>query len=110
MTLTGRTLVPSLLLASAAYFFYHVHEVLLPFVLAAVIAYLFNPLIRFFEVRGLRRRPVVILLFVSIMSILTFSSYKLAMVAAAEAAKASHDMPMYVQKGSEMFAAWRAHT
>jgi predicted PurR-regulated permease PerM len=110
MNLSGRTLIPSLVFVAAAYFFYRVHEMLLPFVLAGVIAYLFNPLVRFFEVRGLRRRPIVIVLFVSVMSILTLSSYKLALVAASEAAKASRDMPQYVQKGSEMFAFWRAHT
>jgi len=46
--------------------------------LAAVIAFLFNPLVRFFEVRGLRRRPVVLIFYVGIMSILALVFYKLA--------------------------------
>ena len=110
MKLSGRTLLPLVLVAAAGYLLYRVHEVLLPFVLAAVIAYLFNPLVRFFEVRGLRRRPVVIVLYVSVMSVLALASYKLAWVAAQEAQKASRNMPIYVQEGSRAFAEWRART
>ncbi len=94
--------------AAAAYFLYRVQDILLPFVLAAVLAYLFNPLVRFFEVRGLRRRPVVLILYISLMTIITLSSYKLAWVAAFEAEEAAHNMPVYVQKGGEAFSRLRA--
>src|SRR5436190_16079142 len=104
MILSGRTIIPLFFLAAASYFLYRVQEVLLPFLLAAVLAYLFNPLVRFFEVRGLRRRPVVVLLYVSLMTLITLSSYKLAWVAASEAADAAHNMPVYVRKGGEMFS------
>ncbi len=110
MSLSGRTLLPLSFLTAVAYLLYRVQDVLLPFILAAVIAYLFNPLVRFFEVRGLRRRPVVIVLFISIVSVLMLASYKLAWVAASEAEEASHNMPIYVQKGSAAFADWQAKT
>src|SRR5207249_3892235 len=108
MTLSGRTILPLFFLATAAYFFYRVQEVLLPFLLAAVLAYLFNPLVRFFEVRGLRRQPVVVLLYVGLMTIVTLASYKLAWMAALEAEEAARNMPVYVQKGGETFARLRA--
>jgi putative permease len=110
MTLSGRTLVPLSILGAASYLLYHVHEVLLPFILAAVIAYLFNPLVSFFEVRGMRRRPVVFVLYLSVMSILAVAFYKLTWVAAYEAAKASHNMPIYVHRAGEAFANWRGKT
>ena len=72
--------------------------------MAAVLAYLFNPLVRFFEVRGLRRRPVVVILYVSVMTVIVLASYKLAWVAAYEAEEAARNMPLYVQKGSTIFA------
>ena len=66
MNLSGRTFIPLFILAAVSYFLYRVHEILLPFVLSGVLAYLFNPLVRFFEVRGLRRRPVVVVLYIKI--------------------------------------------
>ena len=110
MTLSGRTVIPLSIFGAATYLLYRVHEVLLPFILAAVIAYLFNPLIRFFEVRGLRRRPVVLVLYLGVMSFLAITSYKLTWVAAYEAAKASHNMPIYAQKAGTAFATWRGRT
>lgn len=110
MNLSGRTAYPLLIAGFAAYFFYRVQEVLLPFLLAAVLAYLFNPLVRFFEVRGLRRKPVVIVLYIGLMTLFTFSSYRVLWMAGQEAEKASRNMPMYVQRGSELFAHWKATT
>jgi len=107
MTLSGRTIIPLFFFVAASYFLYRVNEVLLPFLLAAVLAYLFNPLVRFFEVRGLRRRPVVVLLYASVMTVITLASYKLAWVAAVEAEEAAHNMPAYVQKGGEAFTRLR---
>ncbi len=107
MTLSARVVLPLFILTAAAYFLYRVHDVLLPFFLAGALAYLFNPLVRFFEVRGLRRRPVVIILYVSLMTVLSLSSYKLAWVAALEAEEAAHNMPVYVEQGSKAFASLR---
>jgi predicted PurR-regulated permease PerM len=110
MNLSGRTFLPLFLVAATSYFLYRVHQILLPFVLAAVLAYLFNPLVRFFEVRGLRRRPVVLVLYISLMSIFSFASYKIAAVAALEAQEASRNMPLYVRKGGEALTKWRTTT
>lgn len=110
MNLSGRTAYPILIAGFAAYFLYRVQEILLPFLLAAVLAYLFNPLVRFFEVRGLRRKPVVIVLYIVLTTLFTLASYKLIWMAGQEAEKASHNMPLYVQRGSEAFSHWKATT
>src|SRR5438552_4716212 len=104
VSISGKTLIPLSILGAASYLLYRVHEVLLPFVLAAVLVYLFNPLVRFFEVRGLRRRPVVLVLFISLLTVLGLAAYKLTWIAATEAEQAAHDMPLYVQKGAETFS------
>lgn len=110
MNFSGRAAFPLLVTGAFAYLFYRVHEILLPFVLAAALAYLFNPLVRFFEVRGLRRKPVVIFLYVGLMSVFAFASYKLICVAGQEAEQASRDMPRYVARGGEAFAHWKQTT
>src|SRR5262249_23666410 len=103
MNLSGRTLFPLSFITLFGYFLYRVHAILLPFALAAVLAYLFNPLVRFFEVRGLRRRPVVFVLYLGLMSICALAFYKPAFIAALEAEQAAGNMPIYVRKGTEMF-------
>ncbi len=110
MSWSGRTALPAITFAFLGYLLYRVQAILLPFILAAVLAYLLNPLVRFFEVRGLRRQPVVIVLYVTLMTLFALFAYKLATVAGLEAEKATRNMPLYVQKGSEAFAHWQANT
>jgi predicted PurR-regulated permease PerM len=45
---------------AALYAFYRVHQALIPFVLAAALAYIVNPIITYFEARGLRRSFLVV--------------------------------------------------
>ncbi len=47
-------------LAAGLYAFYRLHEALTPFVLAAAFAYVVNPVVSYFEARGLRRAHLVI--------------------------------------------------
>lgn len=51
------------LLGLAGAFLYAIRVVLPPFVMAAILAYLLNPAVSFFEVRGFRRDTVVLILF-----------------------------------------------
>ena len=46
--------------AAGAYAFYRVHHALTPFVLAAAFAYVINPLVSYFEARGLRRAYLIV--------------------------------------------------
>ncbi|MFI5349962.1 MAG: AI-2E family transporter [Elusimicrobiota bacterium] len=48
-----------LILAAVLYAFYRVHEALTPFVLAAAFAYVVNPLVSYFEAKGLRRLHLI---------------------------------------------------
>jgi predicted PurR-regulated permease PerM len=109
MNLSGRTFLPLAVVAAVAYFLFRIHEILLPFVLAGALAYLVSPLVRFFEVRGLRREPVVILLYALFVGAFAFLFYKLAWVAAFEAQEAARNMPVYVQEGGEALARLRGH-
>lgn len=60
MRRTAPSLTALVLVAAALYAFYRVHEALTPFVLAAAFAYVLNPVITYFEARGLRRSHLVI--------------------------------------------------
>jgi len=108
MNISARTSIPLALLAAVGYFLFRIHEILLPFVLAAALAYLLNPLVRFFEVRGFRRFPIVVLIYVTLMSVLVAVLSILAYVAAQQAHEAARNMPAYVQKGGELFARLRS--
>src|SRR6185312_2514955 len=54
------SLTALVLVAAAFYGFYRVREALTPFVLAAAFAYVLNPVITYFEAKGLRRSHLVI--------------------------------------------------
>jgi predicted PurR-regulated permease PerM len=53
-------LTAAALLAVACYAFYRVHDALTPFVLAAAFAYVLNPLVAYFEAKGLRRLHLIV--------------------------------------------------
>ena len=107
MKLSGRTLIPLVLFAAALYFLIRVHAVLLPFMLAATQAYLLNPLIRFFEVRGVRRGSVVTALYMVLVCALSLGAYYGGIIVSQEAAEASRQMPLYVQRGERYLNALR---
>jgi predicted PurR-regulated permease PerM len=54
------SLTALVLFAAALYGLYRVHEALTPFILAAAFAYVLNPVITYFEARGMRRSHLVI--------------------------------------------------
>lgn len=64
-----------LLLVGLAWFFYAVRVMLAPFVLAAVMAYILNPVVVFFEIRGLRRDTIVLFLFAFLIAWAVLLSY-----------------------------------
>lgn len=101
MAWSGRTVVPLAMAAVAVAFLVQVHEILLPFVLAATQAYLLNPLVRFFEVRGLRRGPVVAVLYAILVTATSIGLYSGMRIITVEAEEASLQMPVYVEKGEQ---------
>lgn len=107
MRSAARALVPLLMLAVVVGILFQVHHILLPFVLAATIAYLFHPLIQFFEVRGLKHQPVALTLYVVLVALYFGGIYLTVSLAAKEAGRVASDMPTYVQR---MQAALKADT
>ncbi|MFA6093873.1 MAG: AI-2E family transporter [Elusimicrobiota bacterium] len=71
-------------LSAFLYFLYHVHAVLIPFVLSFALAYLVNPVINEFESRGFRREHVVLALYLLIASGIVISANILLPAMAAE--------------------------
>lgn len=53
------------------WFLYSVRSVLAPFVFAAILSYLLNPVVSFMEVRGVRREKAVMVLFVVLLAAMT---------------------------------------
>src|SRR4029077_8775337 len=70
----------------------------LPFVLAAAISYLLHPLIRLFEVRGLKHQPVALTLYVVLIALYFSGIYLTITFAAKEAGHVASDMPAYVRR------------
>ncbi|MFA5976050.1 MAG: AI-2E family transporter [Elusimicrobiota bacterium] len=99
----GKYLIPSLLLAAIGYLLFKVQDILLPFILGMTLAYLISPLVRFFEVQGLRRRPVAILIFGGLLTLFSFGTYLTVNLASQEASKAAQELPRYVERGQRMF-------
>jgi len=107
--MTGRYLVPAVLVCAILYFLFKVHQVLLPFVLGAVLAYLLSPLVRIFEIQGLRRQPVVLIVCGALLAALSWATYFGLSMAGEEASQASTQLPQYVQRGQQFmkdFHAW----
>jgi predicted PurR-regulated permease PerM len=104
MSVTGKSFLPGILLAAVVYFLFRIHEILLPFVLAGALAYLLNPAVRFFEMRGFRRAPIVILMYAALMSTLILLTYKIGSFVALDAEDAARNLPLYIRKAGESFA------
>lgn len=104
---SARYVFPLAVAAAAGYLLYTVNDILLPFVLAAVVAFLFNPVIRFFEVHGFKRGPIVVLFYLVMVSAGSASLYQGAKIVAREARSAAESMPSYMSKGERLMEDWK---
>lgn len=103
MTGSGRYLFPLALAIAFIYFLRQVHEILLPFILGGTLAYLLNPSVRFFEIRGLRRKPVVIVIYLAMVFSISSGTYWGVSLASQEASKTIVGLPVYLQRGAKLF-------
>lgn len=103
MNPVGRYFLPALLISAAVYLLVQVHHVLLPFVLAATLAYLLNPLINFFEVRGIRRHPAAIGVFFALVATLLVITYVTITVASEQTARVAGDIPLLIRRFQSSF-------
>ncbi|MDE2293288.1 MAG: AI-2E family transporter, partial [Elusimicrobia bacterium] len=63
-----------LVAAGGLYFLYHIHEVVVPFVLSFALAFLLSPVVNFFTVRGLRREQVVAGIYLVVATVITLTA------------------------------------
>lgn len=68
-------LLPAFILLAVIYFIFHAKESVFPFILSAALAYILNPLISYFEVRGIKRTYAVAGLYISIGALLFLLGY-----------------------------------
>ena len=104
-TQPGRYLVPAAIFALSVYFVMQVHHVLLPFVLAATMAYLLNPIVRFFEVRGIQRRPAAVFVFILMMVALMVAVYLTISIASEQISRMTTDLPLLIKRFKSSFIA-----
>lgn len=102
MTRPAKVLIPLAFLLAAGYFLLRVREVLFPFVLAAAFAYLLNPMVAFFEIRGLRRNAVVLVLYALLLGLGVFGAYHGIYALNREIGLARNEWPVYVQRGQKL--------
>ncbi|MGQ0645198.1 MAG: AI-2E family transporter, partial [Elusimicrobiota bacterium] len=86
------------LLLAAARFLFEVRAVVLPFVLAAVFAYLLNPAVSFLERRGVRRSSGALLLYAVLLSVAVFLLYGAAVVAWRDLPRLRLELPGYLDR------------
>lgn len=99
MTRPARYLLPLLFFLVAGYFLVQVRNILFPFVLAATLAYLLNPLVSLFEIRGLRRNTVVLILYVTLLGLGVFGAYHGIAALNQEITQARAEWPTYQERG-----------
>lgn len=109
MNRPGRYIVPLLLLALGCYFLFAVHHVLLPFILAAALAYLLHPIVKILEVRGLRHRAAAGIVFLSFMALCIGVFGVTVSMASDQISRVASDMPTLVKRLQEFIQAGHWH-
>lgn len=90
--------LPLAVLAGLAYLVYTARNAAFPFILSVSVAYLINPLITFFEVRGIKRLYAVAAFYVVAGAILTFLAIYLSSLASQEMTLLQNEWPVYLKK------------
>lgn len=93
-----------ILLAGILYGLFVVHDVLIPFVLSFGLAYVLNPVINYFEVRGFRRDLIVTTVYLVLAVAVTISASSILPAIARELALLQGKAPGYFAKIQQMGA------
>lgn len=93
--------VALLLLGVLCWFLYAVRAVMTPFLLAAVLAYLLNPLVSFLETRGVRREKAVLVLFITLLGLTTALAYWGLVVLWQDLPELNASWPSYMRQAEE---------
>ena len=91
--------------AAVAWALYQIHDALIPFALSFALAYLLNPVVHYFEVRGCKREQVVLALYLIVAATLTLTANSILPAATRELALLEGKVPGYINRGKEILAA-----
>lgn len=90
--------------AALLYFALRIHDILIPFVLSFAFAYLLNPVVKYFEVRGLRRDHLVAGLYLIVAAVITAAANTLLPAITKEMALLQGKAPVYFARVGDMIA------
>ncbi|OGS11873.1 MAG: hypothetical protein A3J70_05395, partial [Elusimicrobia bacterium RIFCSPHIGHO2_02_FULL_61_10] len=96
--MSSQKAIPLLLLAALTYLLFQLHAVVFPFILAAAIAYLLNPLVAFFEIRGIQRRRAVLIVYLALICLFVGLAYIGFSAALQSTANIGAELPVYVKQ------------
>src|SRR5947208_1334845 len=96
--MNGRKLIPLILLAGMGYVLILLRHILVPFVLAAAIAYTLNPLVAYLEMRGIRRQRAVMVVYLGLACLFVGLAYLAIAAALQGATNLGKEMPMHLQQ------------
>jgi predicted PurR-regulated permease PerM len=102
--MNGRVLFPLALFAGGVYLLVLLKSILLPFILAATLAYVLNPLIVLFEVRGVRRERAVLLVYAVLLFSCVSMTYLAISAVLQSASLAAVELPLYMHRAKEFLA------
>ncbi|MBI4422460.1 MAG: AI-2E family transporter [Elusimicrobia bacterium] len=95
-------------LGGGLYAAYHVRAALIPFLLSFALAYLFNPVVNFFEARGLRRDQTVLALYLLIAVGISVSANFVLPTITAELSLLQTQVPLYFRRAQEYLGGLQA--
>lgn len=93
------------LLAAVAGALYHIHDALIPFVLSFALAYLLDPVVHYFEVRGLRREQLILAIYLIVAAVITLTANWVLPAATRELALLEGKVPGYISRAKDVMGA-----
>lgn len=103
-----RAVFSLLALGTGLFFFFHVWNVLIPFILGVTIAYLIHPLVDRFVALGLRRDRTVIVLYAFLLGLVVMLGFLIIPPLLHEANSALSDLPAYAARLNALNDRWGA--
>ncbi len=99
--------VPVLLISAALLFaLYQIHRILIPFALGFAMAYVLNPIVSAFELRGLRRWVIVLMMFLFAAGALGFAAGSLTDLVTTQFSSLQVMAPSYLVKSKTLIAGY----
>lgn len=91
-------LLPVFILLAAVYFVVQAKGAMFPFILSAALAYILNPLIKYFEVRGIKRAYAVVGLYLSVGAVLGIGIWLLFYFLSYDIQSLQNEWPTYAER------------